>query len=138
MAHQAYLDSSVVLRKLLRQSAAIPDLKPWRLFSSQLLDVEVRRTLLSFHAERMLSAQRLAQRMNEWILFRGAIDLVPLSDGILQRAAEPFPTLLRSLDAIHLATALGWAAQMQEPVTVLTHDEKLGIAASACGFPVVP
>lgn len=138
MAHWAYIDSSVVLRRLLPQSGAIPDLKPWRLFSSQILDVEVRRTLLRFHAERMLSAPRLGQRMKEWFLFRDAIDMVPLSDGILQRAAEPFPTLLRSLDAIHLATAMGWSAHTREPVTVLTHDERLGVAASACGFPVVP
>jgi hypothetical protein len=66
------------------------------------------------------------------------MDLIPISSGILQRAAEPFPTLLKTLDAIHLATALNWAGQTQEPVTILTHDRPLSIAASACGFSVVP
>jgi predicted nucleic acid-binding protein len=134
----AYIDSSVALRILLPQNDAIPDLKRWRLFSSQLVDVEVRRTLLRYHAEHVLSAAKLARRVNEWNLVRDSIDLIPISNGILQRAAEPFPTLVKTLDAIHLATALGWAAQTQASVTILTHDRPLGIAASACGFPVVP
>jgi predicted nucleic acid-binding protein len=134
----AYIDSSVVLRRLLEQSDAIPALRQWRLFSSQLVDVEVRRTLLRYHAEHVLSAAKFALRVKEWNLVRDSIDLIPISSGILQRAAEPFPTLVKALDAIHLSTALGWAGQTQEPVTILTHDRQLGIAASACGFPVVP
>jgi predicted nucleic acid-binding protein len=134
----AYIDSSVVLRILLLQPDAIPDLTQWRLFSSQLVDVEVRRTLLRYHSEHILSAARFARRVKEWNLFRDSIDLIPISNGIMQRAAEPFPTLVKTLDAIHLSTALGWAAQTQEQVTILTHDRQLGIAASACGFPVVP
>jgi predicted nucleic acid-binding protein len=134
----AYIDSSVVLRILLPQSDAIPDLTQWRLFSSQLVDVEVRRTLLRYHAEHVLSAAKFARRVNDWNLVRDSIDLIPISNGILQRAAEPFPTLVKTLDAIHLATAIGWAGQSQAPVTILTHDRQLGIAASACGFPVVP
>ena len=134
----AYIDSSVVLRILLPQSDAIPDLKRWRLFSSQLVDVEVRRTLLRYHTEHVLSAASFARRVNEWNLVRDSIDLVPISNGIMQRAAEPFPTLVKTLDAIHLATAIGWAGQTQEPVIILTHDRPRGIAASACGFQVVP
>lgn len=134
----AYIDSSVVLRILLPQSDAIPDLRRWRLFSSQLVDVEVRRTLQRYHAEHLLSAASFARRVNEWNLVRDAIDLIPISNGIMQRAAEPFPTLIKTLDAIHLATAIGWAGQKQAPVIILTHDRPLGIAASACGFTVVP
>jgi len=127
-----------MLRKLLRHKDAIEDLARWRLFSNQLLDVEVRRTLLRYHAERMISAESFARRVKEWNGFREAIDLIPISHGIMQRSAEPFPTQVKALDAIHLSTALGWAGQTQELVTVLTHDRQLGIAASACGFPVLP
>jgi predicted nucleic acid-binding protein len=134
----AYIDSSVVLRRLLEQSGAIPVLRQWRLFSSQLVDVEVRRTLLRYHAEHALSAAKFSRRVREWNLVRDSIDLIPISNGIIQRAAEPFPTLVKALDAIHLSTALGWAGQTQEPLTILTHDSQFGIAASACGFAVVP
>lgn len=138
MDQRAYIDSSVILRKLLRERDAIADLTQWRLFSSQLLDVEVRRTLQRCHFEGVLAAQPFARRLQEWYAFRDAVDLVSVSGGILSRAAEPFPTLIKTLDAIHLATALAWARQTQEPIIVLTHDRQFGIAASACGFPVVP
>jgi predicted nucleic acid-binding protein len=138
MDYRAYVDSSVILRKLLRAKDAIADLTQWQLFSSQLLDVEVRRTLQRCHFEGVLAADAFARRLQEWYAFRDAIDLVSISDGILRRAAEPFPTLIKSLDAIHLATALAWTRQTEEPIVVLTHDRQFGIAASACGYPVVP
>lgn len=138
MDNRAYLDSSVPLRKLLRQPDAIPDLTKWEFFASQLVDVEVRRTLLRHYSERLLTAESLSRRLQEWQVFREAIDLVPISAAIVSRAAEPFPTLIKTLDAIHLATALVWARQTQESLVVLTHDRPLGIAASACGFPVIP
>jgi predicted nucleic acid-binding protein len=138
MDYRAYIDSSVILRKLLREKGAIADLTQWQLFSSQLLDVEVRRTLQRYHFEGVLAADTFARRLQEWYAFRDAIDLVSISDGILRRAAEPFPTLIKTLDAIHLATALAWTRQTEEPIIVLTHDRQFGIAASACGYPVVP
>jgi predicted nucleic acid-binding protein len=138
MDYRAYIDSSVVLRKLLREKGAIADLMQWPLFSSQLLDVEVRRTLQRYHAEGVLPAEPFARRLKEWYAFRDAIDLVSISGGILQRAAEPFPTLIKTLDAIHLATALAWSRQTEEPIVVLTHDRQFGIAASACGYHVIP
>jgi|SRR5580658_2239291 predicted nucleic acid-binding protein len=138
MEYSAYIDSSVVLRKLLRERDAIADLSQWRLFSSQLLDIEVRGTLQRYHFEGALGAQPFSRRLQEWYAFRDAIDLVSISSGILQRAAEPFPTLIKTLDAIHLATALAWTRQTDEPIVVLTHDRQFGIAASACGYAVVP
>lgn len=62
-------------------------------------------------------------------------DLVALDTPILQRAAEPFPTLLRSLDAIHLATALG-LRERSEDLHFATHDAELASAARAVGLPV--
>ena len=54
---------------------------------------------------------------------------------ILVRATEPFPTLLGTLDAIHLASAL--LAREQLPgLTFATHDPALGTAAMAVGFAV--
>ena len=92
MDHYGYVDSSVMLRKLLREDGAISDLMQWQLVSSQLLDVEVRRNLLRYHAEHLLGAAVFARRLQEWYVFRDSIALVPVSNGILHRAAEPFPT----------------------------------------------
>jgi|SRR6185312_11570859 len=137
MDRHAYIDSSVVLRKLLRQPGTIPDLSAWSLFSSQLLDIEVRRTLQRYHTQRILSADSFAARLREWYMLRDTIALVAISNGILQRAAESFPTIVKTLDAIHLSTALTWTRKTQEPVTLLTYDRQLSIAAIACGLAVI-
>ena len=65
-----------------------------------------------------------------------AIDLVQLNHTILQRASEAFPTVLGTLDALHLATALMLREKMKIQLTFLTHDVQLGLAAQSVGFMV--
>jgi len=54
---------------------------------------------------------------------------------VLERAAEPFPTTLGSLDAVHLASALLVRDDL-EGLAFATHDDALGTAARATGFQV--
>jgi hypothetical protein len=63
---------------------------------------------------------------------------IPVSAGVLNRAEEPFPTVLGTLDALHLSSLL--LAQQSEGIelTLLTHDLQLGRAALACGVTVLP
>jgi hypothetical protein len=64
-----------------------------------------------------------------------AFDLIVLDAAVLERAADPFPTAVGTLDALHLASAL--AARTIEPELVFaTHDRELGLAAHASGFRV--
>jgi uncharacterized protein len=60
------------------------------------------------------------------------VTLVRMSDRILMRARDLRPPLLRSLDAIHLATAL----EVEAP-EMLVYDRRLGDAARAHGLAVV-
>lgn len=64
-----------------------------------------------------------------------AFDLIALDSVVLERATEPFPTMLGSLDAIHLASAL-LAREEFEALSLATHDEELAVAARAVGFKV--
>jgi hypothetical protein len=64
-----------------------------------------------------------------------ALSLVPLGPQVLERAADPFPTMLGSLDAIHLASALLVRDSFEE-LSVATHDHELAVAARAEGFRV--
>jgi len=62
--------------------------------------------------------------------------VVPLSDAVLARAGRPFPVEpIRTLDAIHLATAelLGEPPQL---VTILTRDSRVRENARALGYAV--
>ena len=60
---------------------------------------------------------------------------MPLSPPVLERAAEPFPTIVGSLDAIHLTSALLVRDEF-DALTLATHDRELAIAARAEGFRV--
>ena len=56
---------------------------------------------------------------------------------ILRRAGEPYPVALKTLDAVHLATALMWRDRRAPDLVFATHDRQLGRAALALGFDVL-
>jgi hypothetical protein len=62
-----------------------------------------------------------------------AIEVIPLDRIVLKRAGGPFPTSLKTLDAIHLATPLLWYDHAGD-ITYLTHNRKLATAVRACGL----
>ena len=61
--------------------------------------------------------------------------LVQIGPAVKRRAAGPFPTVIGTLDAIHLASALLW--QEAEPGTdfrILTQDRQLALCARSLGL----
>lgn len=132
----AYVDSSVVLRVVLGQPDALVE---WRrierAISSELIRVEGLRALDRLRIRARLDDRAVAGRRAALIETIDAIELVALDGQILDRAADPFPTSLKTLGALHLATAL--AIRPQVPSMVLaTHDGELGLAASSMGLEV--
>ncbi|GAB4211457.1 MAG: type II toxin-antitoxin system VapC family toxin [Sandaracinaceae bacterium] len=131
----AYVDSSVLLRIALREPRPLP---AWRrltrAFTSELTRVECFRTIDRLRLAGKLDDAEVATRRELIELRLEAMDLVALDRRILRRAAEPMPTSLRTLDAIHVASAL--ALRPREPgLRFATHDEELAIAARAVGLP---
>ena len=61
------------------------------------------------------------------------IALVPPDDRVLSAAAEVGPAGLRSLDAIHLATA----RSLFGLASFVTYDQRLAAAATAAGIRVI-
>lgn len=135
---KAYLDTSALLRLVLREAGALEELRSCSaLVSSEVLAVESCRTLDRLRVQGSLSTEEAAARrqvVNEWL---EAIDLVLLRPPVLSRASEPLPTPLGTLDAIHLATALLWRDRKGDPLVVATHDAALALAARAFGFQVL-
>jgi predicted nucleic acid-binding protein len=103
----AYLDSSALLRLVLREPGALEQLRAAEaLVSSELLAVECPRTIDRLRLQDALSLEEAVARpeaVDEWL---EAVDLVLLQRSVLSRASEPLPTPLGTLDALHLATAL--------------------------------
>ena len=61
------------------------------------------------------------------------VALIKIDDAVLERAAHLEPVGLRSLDAIHLATALSVQKHLE---AFLVYDQRLGQAAAELGLKV--
>ncbi len=134
---KVYVDSSIVLRRLLDQPGAFQNWSKWEyIASSELLRVEAFRSLHRMQMRRRLTDSEMADILDSFRKYTSSFEMVPIQANILERAASAFPTPLGTLDAIHLATALIWTEFKNEPLTFLTHDVELGIAARACGLEV--
>ena len=126
-----YVDSSVPLLALMEQTggseaAALDEHRgeALRTVSSALLDVEV---------SRALRREGLDPALADALL--DSIDLVVIDDEVVQRA-KALTGELKSLDAIHLATAL-MLDHPRDPVVLLTHAARLAEAARAHGLEVI-
>jgi predicted nucleic acid-binding protein len=132
----AYLDSSVLLRAIFDQPNPLGS---WRSInvsvSSELIRVECLRTIDRVTVAARLEEDEAASRRASAMELLYGVNMVPLDRSILDRAAEPFPTSLGTLDAIHLSTALLVREEIEDLVFA-THDRALGIAALAMGFQV--
>lgn len=132
-----YVDTSSLLRVVLREPHALAEIRSdEHLVSSELLNVEGRRTLDRLRLTGALTADEAADRLLAFGELVEAIDLVLLRTPVLSRASEPLPVPLGTLDALHLATALTWRDRRGEPLVVATHDVALGAAARVFGFEV--
>ncbi len=131
----AYVDASVLLRAVLGQRGK---LKQWKAIelgvASALVEVESLRTLDRLRFQADISDEALALRRETVYRLTEQMETVEPSMAILNRASQPLPTPLGTLDAIHLATALMWREVRGEDIVMATHDRALGTAARASGL----
>ena len=134
----AYVDSSVMLRRVLGQPEA---LREWRSIdtpvASALVEVECLRTLDRLRLRGRFSDADLARRREVVFELLRRFEIVEVGRPVLARAALPLPTALGTLDAIHLATAALWRENQGAEMTLATHDTALATAARASGFSVI-
>ena len=123
-----YLDSSAIVKLVVAEPESVALRRYLRrrqpLISSALARTEVLRALLPAGDEAVTRGRTVLQR----------IDLVRVNDRILRAAGVLRPPELRSLDAIHLATAeeLGDALRV-----LVTYDDRMVNAAKHIGYKVV-
>jgi len=133
-----YVDASVLLRVALGQSDALPQ---WRDIdegvASALITPECLRTLDRLRLRAKLSDADVATRRATILALIAALQIVEIDAIVLDRAAQPMPTELGTLDAIHLATALLFKDQTRANLVMATHDTALALGAQAHGLPVL-
>jgi predicted nucleic acid-binding protein len=131
-----YVDSSVLLRVVLGEPRR---LRAWSKItnpvSSELIRLECLRTIDRARIRLALADEDVARYRAEVLETVEAFHLVGLNPSVLERAAEPFPTTIGSVDAIHLASALLVRRQF-EGLDLATHDDELATAGRAVGFRV--
>ncbi len=125
-----YVDTSVALAQLLAEDRT-PPAALWAepLVSSRLLQYELWNRI---HARGLGSSHGEDVRH-----LLGQIALLELTSSVLARAVDPFPVAVRTLDALHLASAEFLRQQGQE-IQIASYDarmvegaRRLGIAAYA-------
>ena len=123
-----YIDSSVALAHLLGEDR-VPPAGLWRedLISSRLLEYEVWNRL---HAYGLGSSHGEEAR-----IVIGRLRLTSLTEIALARALMPFPRPLRTLDALHLATA-AFLQSAETSLRLATYDVRLAECASQLGIPL--
>jgi len=129
MGRPAYIDSSALL-KLVVAEAETPALEA---------DLSARDGLITSWLSR-LECRRAARRSGSRRVLQAvdgvleSVYLLDLTRTILDEAAALAPPALRTLDAIHLATALSIG---DRTLDVITYDARLAEAARASGLTVV-
>ena len=122
-----YVDSSAIVKLAVRETesdALRTYLRRRRpLISSALARTEVLRALLPGGESAVMAGRRVLAR----------VDLVRVNDRILNQAGTLLPEELRSLDAIHLATAARLGTDLGE---IVTYDERMAGAARTLGYKV--
>jgi uncharacterized protein len=123
-----YLDSSAIVKLVLPEPETPALVSRLRhdpeVISSAFARVEVLRTL------KRIKATPAARRQAERVLAR--IALVRIDNAVLDLASEIDPAELRSLDAVHLATAVGMGVRLDG---LVTYDSRLQEAAERAGVP---
>ena len=132
-----YLDSSVSLRVLFHESNPLKLWAKWdKAYSSSLWRVEALRTVDRLRLSGGLSDGEVANLVRDIRIIHETLAIQPLNDSILERASESFPTVVGTLDALHLSTALA-IREFEKLDLFLTHDFQLGTAARSVGFDVL-
>ena len=122
-----YLDSSALL-KLLHEEPESAALADWLsahadspMVSSELAKVEVLRACRRVNPDVLPAARSLLAQL----------DLIPLTSDLIDDAADIGEASLRSLDAMHLASALSIRSDM---ASFIAYDLRLGDAVVAAGL----
>ncbi len=125
-----YLDTSVALAHLLAEDRK----PPARLWQEELVSSR----LLQYELWTRLNARGLAHSHREVALeLESRISFLELVPPVLARALEPFPVPLRTLDALHLASAAFLLSQAQR-VVLASYDERQLRAAESLEIPCWP
>lgn len=123
-----YVDTSVALAQILAEDRyPPPSLWDQPLVSSRLLEYEV---WTRIHGRKLSRSHGEAAR-----ILLGRVAFLELVPPVLQRALEPFPLPVRTLDALHLAS-MEFLREQGQKFKLASYDARLLSAARRLRFPL--
>lgn len=137
----AYLDSSVVLRHILLADPAIHHAFACdRVVTSELLEIECRRVLQRYRLNGELDDDRLVQAVERLQAVLAGVWILALSPAVKTRAMGSYPVVVKTLDALHLASAQTFAEyhlrrETEEQLLMFSYDASLNRCARALNLP---
>lgn len=133
-----YVDASAVLRLLFAEPGpTVPLGADQRLVSSQIVEVEAFRAVDRARLLGHLDDLETALKRSELAQLLVRLDLAAVDHQVIDRAKSSFAVTLRTLDAIHVATAEILKAEAEsEPLEFWTHDERQATAALSRGLEI--
>lgn len=136
-----YLDSSVVLAWLLERNDALAALEGEKeVASSRLLWVEVSRVLHRGLQTGRLDAVVTTKARHNFSRFAAGLSQILLTEAVLLRASGPYPLVIRTLHAAHLASAEIWlaaeetAARGPDSMSIWSLDRQMNLCAAQLGY----
>jgi predicted nucleic acid-binding protein len=102
-----YLDTSTLLRVLLGQRPILDGWGTWeRAYTSELAGVEARRMIDRLRLDGILDDAGVVAAQEELTRIEASLGRIRLTRVVLSRASLPMATAVKTLDALHLASAL--------------------------------
>jgi predicted nucleic acid-binding protein len=130
-----YLDTSILLRVLLGQQPMLTAWGSWeRAYSSELAGVETRRVIDRLRLDGALDDDGVVVAQEQLAHLEAGIGRINLTRVVLRRASLPMATAVKTLDALHLASALLFQERRAVSLVFATHDVQQATAARALGF----
>jgi uncharacterized protein len=141
VARRAYFDTSVLVKRYVNEQDSILArrlLRTYRVFSSVLAPLEALSTFARRNAAGELSESNFSAIMSRLSTDRRQWDLVELDAPVLGQAEDLLQrTQLRTLDALHVASALIFQRRSGTVLPFVTADERQRHAAQQMGLQVI-
>ncbi len=106
-------------------------------YSSELLLLECHRAIDRSRLLQQIGDKERAELETRLGEVTDRLDLIPVTKEIMTRAGGSFPTVVATLDALHVASALATRGGNPKLSTVATHDLQMARAAASLGFEVI-
>ncbi|MBA4179535.1 MAG: hypothetical protein C0506_03005 [Anaerolinea sp.] len=133
-----YVDSSVLVAHVLTGAPWLAHLPSADTVTcSELMAVEVARTIDRLTHEGRLAGDALDAALRRASALLGMVELIPVEAAVLDAARQSFGAPVKTLDAIHIASALTAQLRLGESLTFVTMDRQQARGAEAAGLGVL-